>query len=205
VKNLVEVATFTANVSVPEDGVDPRNVTTVEPAFQALADRTAHLRAQQYGRLWVFGPPAFLGADWNNNQGTNVSSNMFRSTAASAGGPGLILMPVIRMPAAGTITGFGMNIDPVDNSRPNPPATKPTIALHSWNQVAVRTIHSTATDPSATGAAYEAAHAVSVTGLSIALSQVTHCQWYLSITNETGADSSAQLDLESFWVDVSPP
>jgi hypothetical protein len=198
---------------VPSGNADTAAASQYLQAIQALiAAAAATINARidgveddQFGRIWVFGPPAFLGADWNNNQGTNVSSNMFRSVAASAGGPGLILMPVIRMPVTGVITGFGMNIDPVNNGRPNPPSTPPTIALHSWNQTAVRTVHNTATDTSASGALYEGVHAVSVTGLSIAISQSTHCQWYLSITNETGSDSSSQLDLESIWVDVDPP
>lgn len=43
-KNLTESATYTANVSVPEDNVDLRTAASVETAFQALANRTKYLK-----------------------------------------------------------------------------------------------------------------------------------------------------------------
>lgn len=37
---LAESATHTSGVNVPDDGVDPRTAASIEPAFQALANRT---------------------------------------------------------------------------------------------------------------------------------------------------------------------
>lgn len=42
-KNLTEVDTFTANVTVPEGG-DARTASSVEPAFQALANRSLNIK-----------------------------------------------------------------------------------------------------------------------------------------------------------------
>lgn len=58
--NLTETATYTANVSVP-DGGDARVAASVEPAFQALANRAAYLKAhmdvkEQYARYRIEAP-----------------------------------------------------------------------------------------------------------------------------------------------------
>lgn len=45
-KNLIEENEFTANVSVPEGGVDARRASSLYPAFQALANRTQNLASR---------------------------------------------------------------------------------------------------------------------------------------------------------------
>jgi hypothetical protein len=41
--NLTEVDEFTPHVSMPEDGIDPRNAATLQSGLQALANRTNYL------------------------------------------------------------------------------------------------------------------------------------------------------------------
>lgn len=48
--NLTETATYTANVSVPDDG-DLRNAASVEGPFQDIADRTAYLKGRLDGSV----------------------------------------------------------------------------------------------------------------------------------------------------------
>src|SRR5690349_5039322 len=70
-RNIVEVDTFTSTVTVPEDG-DTRNVASIDPAWQALTNRTLHLKgrvedvedevdalqaANAFGRYFVTGTP----------------------------------------------------------------------------------------------------------------------------------------------------
>lgn len=53
-KNLTESATYTANVSVPEDNVDLRTAASVETAFQALANRTKYIKDRIVSDEWVY-------------------------------------------------------------------------------------------------------------------------------------------------------
>lgn len=62
-KNLTEVDTFTANVTVPEDGIDLRSAATVETPFQALANRATYLKARHDAALVQVLMPLDLGRD----------------------------------------------------------------------------------------------------------------------------------------------
>lgn len=53
-KNLTESATYTANVSVPEDNADLRTAASVETAFQALTNRTKYIKDRIVSDEWVY-------------------------------------------------------------------------------------------------------------------------------------------------------
>jgi len=64
--NLTEVDTYTANVSVPDDG-DTRSAASLEGAFQALANRAKYLKAhvdvkEQYARYRIEAPSPGVAA-----------------------------------------------------------------------------------------------------------------------------------------------
>jgi hypothetical protein len=82
-ENLTDVDAYTSPVEVPEDGVDLDTAASIEGAFQALADRTRHLKGLVGGVAgsseWVYADgvrsrsrvigPAGIHSQWDSGGG----------------------------------------------------------------------------------------------------------------------------------------
>lgn len=203
---------YDASVSVPAGG-DPRTAASVDGAFQALVNRTTNLRKGIPGvaaSAAVIMPIA-LDATLSGQFGLSGAFVVQTSTASA----GVVTYTLRRLPALGTITALEIWL-----SGQNPPAiaaagaahhaalpaTKPTFALFKadlgTNPAAVQ-IGGTITDPSASVAAYETPHYISITGLSEVI-DITKI-YQVSFTGETGANAqNNDLTLAHIKVTIAP-
>jgi len=184
--DLTPTATFTAPVTVPDDG-DGLAAITIENPISALANRSeynfarAHARNRAMIAMGQIAPVAFASLT-----GPTVAG-WVQANAASAGllhfgidtKPGDAVQQLIAY-VHGDPTGVGPHAAL--------PATLPQIQAISYNYATgVRTVLGTLQDSPADVPAYESFHLIALSGLAYAMAPQEAL--YLDVAGETGADS----------------
>lgn len=108
-KNLVEVATFTANVSVPE-GADARTAASVETPFQALANRTKYLKDNEAARFVAATRYLDLVSSGHSNAGWSILDGIWSGAANNAGV--FFGLPNNVLPHGSTLATFATKVQP---------------------------------------------------------------------------------------------
>lgn len=205
-QNITDVDTWTTPLQDLADG-DLIDGAAFLAAQQGVGNRTEFLRKRVIGAesetimfpliampldtslatAWTFGNS---GSAYAINQGTTGSAGLIFLELALPKSCRLTTLSVILAGATGHVAL---------------PATMPTVQLHRQDtgSVAAPTLVASATDTSATFAAYELAHAVTLTGLSEVIAHSGN-RWYVRVSGETGANSVAGLALLSLEGTVTP-
>jgi len=188
---LTESSTFTASVTVPDDG-DVRNAASVETAFQALANRTKWLTDQRTSdnatlatglgimnaaidAIEALTPgiatsltravsiPGAAIVNTNTRWALNASGDWEQTGILSSG---TLELPLADFPKSGRISGISYRVAP-GTGRGGLPGGMPVYKLLQYDAFTdTTTIISSVTDSSASVGAYEAAHTQAVTGLT---------------------------------------
>jgi hypothetical protein len=179
---------FPASFDVPVDATDARDAASVGVPFEALADRTIWLKNRVQGQAIsrvVDHSPIYADADWTRSTDDGV-------LLAIDNGVRKIGIP-LHLPDGATLTGVHVYIDPA-GSHAGLPSTKPAIQVTRIKVTdnTKTTLGSVTTDGSATVGAYEAPHAISVTGLSSVVDRTIY-RYVVELANETGTNALANL------------
>lgn len=192
-------ATFT----VPDDG-DSANAASIQTPVQQLADELEYIQDKIPGGIVGaqvrFQVPLNFGP-WNQD-GRFGQDGVFitQASVASAGQvffelAGMNLVPNL------TIKEIRVRIQPMTGHGALP-ATKPqiTLTIVNGNTGAVSTFGPQA-DTSANVSAYEIAHDIALTGLSVSMSSIT-MRYYIDFRGEAGANSLAGLVVYAATIDI---
>lgn len=160
--NLTESATYTADVTVPDDG-DARNAASVNTAFQALANRTKFLKAQTdalHATITRSVPLASgLAVD-------NFSPGAFKYLNTSAWDSSIDQGDLVQFPldppVGCTIVGASARLAG-KGGHGALPAIKAKLRVRKFSATNVATTVATVTDSSGTTGAYEAQHTLTLT------------------------------------------
>lgn len=200
---LTELNEFTSDIVVPDDS-DPRSAASVRVAFQRLANRSLNAKNRLDatescvpGRAASISVPIALNPATAPGQYTLDLDTTFgwRWLATATGGQFVVALP---LPPKGRLTEFHVFVEGI-GAHAALPAQRPLFHVYQtgWTPGGAASAYSvigTATDPSATLAAYETVHAISLTGLSVDLSWTPAepgRALYLRIIGESGANSLA--------------
>jgi len=125
----------------------------------------------------------------------SLGAYRLRSLVTTAGAT--VAIP-IHPPHNSTLSAVSARLVPDTGVHANAPATMPTVALvrvqrtGGSNTLSIGSV----TDPTnSSGAAYEAAHQVNLTGLSATIDRTTY-DYYVVVTNESGANSHTHLGVQ---------
>lgn len=186
---------YPAGLSLPQDGVDKRNVLSVRAGLEGLADRTEFLRTHgpSYGQFVVSANPfAQPAASW---QYGTVAPGVISAADESAV---QIWWPLDMLPHGATIKTYGVTIDPPFHG--SLPGAQPTISIQRTRRTtqAVDTWHSWV-DNQANAADYSARHAVTPGTISLGLvDRNTYAYWFVFVC-ESGINKLL------FGLTVGPP
>jgi hypothetical protein len=170
------------------------NVTRLAQSLKWLKERTGG--TQSGAQFFNYGPFAFSAVGWSpavNGAGVPAMSE------ASPGITSVLYVPLPGLPRAGTITaiharvlGVGHGDDAGDLPANMPVMTLVAYTVTSPSGAIAATTLATVTDTSATGAIYDADHALSLTGLSVDLADPVPPLYHLiRIAGEYGSNSVA--------------
>ena len=170
--NLTEVAQFTANVPVPDDG-DAVAETGLQNMAQALADRGQYLKNRVPDTSIIV--PYHVYQDGTSGSGWIVDLTN-RNWVCNTGGSYLDVDAFL--PNKGTLTGVTVYVAGdstggtayVTQGTGVPTAAAVNVYSRDMSAATAWTDHGSATDTVATEAAMDAAHAITKSGLSVALS-----------------------------------
>jgi hypothetical protein len=204
-KNLIPVAAVdTATVSIPEDGIDPRNMTTLEPALQKLVNNDLAFKNAAFRKIYC--SHARLGVNWNDyNSGTGSMLAQYLVAQGIADAVPDNCIFTVDLPVGSKITGYGMRILPTAG-HVGLPVIKPSILVEQLDQDlgSFVGVGSPATnDGSANVAAYELAHTVEKTGLSHVV--IADRQYFVRVGGEGGVNRINDLYVTAVWVVVAAP
>ena len=175
-KDLVDMASFDADISVPING-DVRSAFTVEPAFQALANRTRYLldrvTSAATGNKIIIPLVAAKASRFDFGVAAESSSNSDRGTwwQSDITDAGYLWIPIPHILGA-SITALTARVHgdfATNGPRPALPATMPKLTLWRSDGSAATSVASQ-TDSSADVPSYEAAHTIAITGINEAFS-----------------------------------
>jgi hypothetical protein len=192
---LTEVDTYTATVTVPDDG-DTRNASSVVAGFQDIADRTKNLdRRSMMGETELVVPGGlFVPHD------VSVTTDYVRSSSGVAGHhwlqnsttASLLLAPLPHL-RSGTITAITLYLEG-SVGHGGLPATMPEFYLISaplTDGSAPVTEVTAQVDASGSVGAYEVPHTIDATGLSVTIDPLN--SYWVSMLGEASTNSQTGL------------
>jgi hypothetical protein len=142
------------------------------------------------GVQYVTCAPMGLSANWSIQNDAGVPWAQMGITGITS----IIWVPLVGLPAAGTVTELHMWCKGVGVEE-NMPSGMPTLSLerHQGFPGVGSTSFGTATDATDNRTSYEAGHFVSLTGLAadLDLATIGGFAWYAKITGESGSNASA--------------
>lgn len=187
---------FGVTYPVPTDGEKPR-AATFAPGYEALGDRTAYLMALLRRHFQL--PPLDGEVQTRLMTGPAAKSDGFAAMFPFVAPPGGVYrIPLDNLPEGQVLKAVSVGISQVDPpvAHPNLPGSMPTLKVWRVSAFSKDQIGSTATDPSANVAAYDASHEFGVTGLTHTIAKASyayHCEY----THESGSDAQ---DMRVFYV-----
>jgi len=178
-------AVFPVDFTVPDDS-DDFDVTSVNVAFEALADRTAWLKAQLSSssmRRAAIASPTFHTTHWTAN---GIGSRWTTLAGNDGGGDYAYLYFPVLLPNGCTVTSISVLVNPANGHGGVDPSVKCQIRLMSQD-LTTGSLASllSATDTTTPIASYEAMHEFSVTG-SVVVSNTGNLLYLVAINNEQG-------------------
>lgn len=193
--SLTEVASFDAAIVVPDDG-DAEGAASVQTPLQSLANRTKFLNAHsQASTTETRGMPFLLGF----NSGWSVQSADNTVTENAAGGSSDVANLMLELPNGQALTAITVNIKPATgaahSSAPNPMPTIKAWAV-SLSGGAVTQLGATTADVFTTQAAYEAAHPITISGISHTIDR-TAFRYLVQVFGEGATNGVAGLKIIS--------
>ena len=212
-QNITDVNTWSTPLTCEADG-DAINGTNRLTHVQKEANRTEFLRKRVFGAedddvIWISLNPIAMDPSGGVKFAFGVSGaggalNQIASTGAHLCfieiTPSAMKNCVIRELH---LTLRGATGAP----RGNPPATTmPRMRLLSKDpgSAAAPTQVATVTDTTATGAAYETIHTISITGLSTTVTNDGGLRYYIELQGETGGNALAGLEFHNLYAVVDP-
>lgn len=210
-QNITDVDTWSTPLTCEADG-DAVNGTNRLTHEQKIGNRTELLRKRTYGAndadlIWV--PMTPMAQDPAGVRfAVGVSGNWCLNQIAATAAHICYLDLMATLPKNGVMTDMSLNLRGATGApRGNPPATTmPRLRLMSKdpgaNSAAVQV--ATVTDATATGAAYEALHTISLTGLSVPLTNDGGLIYFVELRGETGGNALAGLEFHSLTYYVDP-
>lgn len=204
-QNITDVNTWTTPLQDLADG-DLIDGAAFLAAQQGVGNRTEFLRKRVYaGESGDTIRPQLVSNDtavW----AIGAAGSAYALNQISAAGASILLMPLEPLPKSGLLTSVSINLAGAAGHA-GLPGTMPTLRLYRQDigSVAAPTqVGATITDTSASVAAYELSHALTITGLTEALAHDSGNRYYIRVTGETGANSVAGLALLDVAALVNP-
>lgn len=194
---LIEVAEFTADVTVPV-AADPRTAASVRTPLQALANRTKHINDKLDLLLPGYGADRELviplGAAVNSPDKWRFDAPPYIWTQISTSVP-IIGVWNLRLPHRGLLTRLRVSLEGA-GSHVGLPAVMPTVSLIQRGDTnSSGTLVATATDGSASTGAYQSGHIVELASLTENLGQGR--EYSLVITGESSTNALIGLVIKS--------
>lgn len=207
-QNITDVNTWTTPLVDLADG-DLIDGAAFLAAQQGVGNRTEYLRKKVFASeageninvpLTPM-PQSTVRWEWNSH--ASGGWGLQQNSAASA----YICALELPQPKVATLTDIIITLAGQTGHAGDPPATTmPRVQLYrqSRTSTAAPTLVGTVTDATATSAAYEVAHSISITGLSEALLHDGGNRFYLELRGETGGNAIGGLTILDILMAVDP-